>query len=79
MINYYDTDGQKLVDRFYDSMRHHRGVTIKGIAEKTGIPASTIYSYLREPQKAPLVKLMKILRLAGIKQVTFQTGGTYSL
>ena len=78
MINYHDTDGTQLIDRFYDSLRHHR-VKIKDIAKKTGIPQTTVYAYLREPHKAPLGKMMAILRVAEIQQVTLKTGGNYAL
>ena len=78
MINYHDTEGTQLIDRFYDSIRHHR-VKIKDISKTTGIPETTVYAYLRSPSKAPLGKMMAILRVAGIQQVTLKTGGNYAL
>ena len=78
MINYHDTEGTQLIDRIYDSIRHHR-IKIKDIAKKTGIPKTSLYTYLREPDKAPLGKMMAILRVAGIQQVTLKTGGNYAL
>lgn len=71
------SEGEILVKKIQDAMWERR-ITMAELTKKAKIGTTTIYRYWKTPGTIPLAALMRILRAAGIRQITLQTNGTYS-
>lgn len=70
------SEGELMIKKMEDSM-WERQMTHKELLKKVKIAHSTLAHYKKAPGKIPLAILMKMLRAVGIRQITFDTGGTY--